>query len=238
MRVTDNWTRLVWYKVGFKGFMAKVGRAVQSNDQLGLSSFDLLQVKEVRAVGGVTDPLSGRFEHDVKKTGRYVAFIGIINSLYIEVASRAECEWVVKGFNILLFGTTGRARSFKYFRSLKSKQVPVNGIAIHLFELFNKDGGRSLDEEEVTRALVWVGYAKRDEQVKKILENVPVPRDKGYDLDTFSTIVVACEHGELVPKSIREWDTLDNDSKKPTEGPEQTARAPPPRKRRPEAGGR
>jgi hypothetical protein len=56
VRITDNYTKLVWFKVGFKGAIAKVGRAFNASvaspsDQSGAVTFDLLQVRNL------TDPI-------------------------------------------------------------------------------------------------------------------------------------------------------------------------------------
>lgn len=52
IRATDGYTKLVWFKQGFKGAVAKVSRAFNSSlirpsEQPGAGIFDLLQVTEV-----------------------------------------------------------------------------------------------------------------------------------------------------------------------------------------------
>jgi len=52
IRATDGYTKLVWFKQGIKGAVAKVSRAfnsslVRPSEQPGAGIFDLLQVTEV-----------------------------------------------------------------------------------------------------------------------------------------------------------------------------------------------
>lgn len=52
LRATDGWTKLVWFKQGLKGAVAKVNRAfhngLRPSEQPGAGVFDLLQVTQVR----------------------------------------------------------------------------------------------------------------------------------------------------------------------------------------------
>jgi len=104
MRVTDNWTKLVWFKQGMKGAVAMVGRAfnsgmVRPSDQPGAGLFDLLQVTQVRVVENPKSALGRWFLFKADKTSngsfvagnatvdRFFALIGLRESLYLEASS-------------------------------------------------------------------------------------------------------------------------------------------------------
>jgi Ca2+-binding EF-hand superfamily protein len=177
IRVTDGWTKLVWFKQGFKGAVAKVGRAftnsglARPSEQPGAGTFDLLQVTQVRVVenpksglgrwflfkkegngegGGVgrgvsggasfsarpTSPGSASFSSSAPGGGgetydRYLAFVGLRESLYVEASSRQERDWLVSGFRQLLFGAEGRARArgFAHGRALESGHLDAQSLA-------------------------------------------------------------------------------------------------------------
>lgn len=138
VRLTDNYTKLVWFKQGLKGAVAKVGRAFNSNivrpsDQPGAGTFDLLQVTKVRVVEDPHTPLGRWFvfsgghsqvapgtthsgnghqqQQQPLRSERFFALIGLTESLYVEVANKSERDRLVAGFRQLLFGAEGRARA-------------------------------------------------------------------------------------------------------------------------------
>ena len=84
---------------------------IRPADQPGASTFDLLQVTQVRVVEDPTSALGKWFVFDPAKSDCYIAFAGLHESLYIEVASRTVRDWLVGGFRQLLFGAEGRARA-------------------------------------------------------------------------------------------------------------------------------
>jgi len=134
VRLTENNSKLVWFKQGLKGAVSKVGRAFNSSlirpaDQPGASTFDLLQVTQVRVVEDPTTPLGRWFVFDPAKADCYVALVGLHESLYVEVASRAARDWLVGGFRQLLFGAEGRARArgHAHGRALQHSNGPSAG---------------------------------------------------------------------------------------------------------------
>lgn len=64
---------------------------------------------------------------------RFVALVGLRESLYVECSSRPERDWLVAGFRQLLFGAEGRARAraLAYGRALEQPRAHSPQVRSH-----------------------------------------------------------------------------------------------------------
>lgn len=90
--------------------------------------------------------------------------------------------------------------------SSSSTGAGSNPNAVYVFNLFDKDGNGYLDTREAGEALLWAGFASSRSEVQQLLQRFDANSDGRLDLDEFSELMVACEHGGSMLDAFRAFD--------------------------------
>lgn len=90
--------------------------------------------------------------------------------------------------------------------SSPSAAAGSNPNAAYVFNLFDKDGNGYLDTREAGDALLWAGFASSRSEVQQLVQRFDANSDGRLDLEEFSELMVACEHGDSMLDAFRAFD--------------------------------